>query len=161
MTRISTHYNDVIMGAIASQITSLTIVYLIVYSDADRRKYQSSASLTFVRGIHRGPVNSPHKWPVTRKMFPFDDVIMTYSCLVCDRTPIVMAKHGGSCVRFSGISTCGRTSPETVSHPQRQPLPTPYTIALPVYVILTNARLQTLTTTLYNSLVLSFSVLKI
>ena len=39
-------------------------------------KYQSSASLTFVRGIHRWPVNSPHKRPVTRKMFPFDDVIM-------------------------------------------------------------------------------------
>ena len=64
------------MGAIASQITSLTIVYSIVYSDADQRKHQSSASLAFVRGIHRGPVNSPHKWPVTRKMFPFDDVIM-------------------------------------------------------------------------------------
>ena len=61
---------------IASQITSLTIVYSTVYSDADQRKYQSSASLAFVRGIHRGPVNSPHKWPVTRKMFPFDDVIM-------------------------------------------------------------------------------------
>ena len=64
------------MGAIASQITSLTIVYSIVYSDADQRKHQSSASLAFVRGSHRGPVNSPHKWPVTRKMFPFDDVIM-------------------------------------------------------------------------------------
>ena len=71
------HYNEVIMGAIASQITSLTIVYSIVYSDADQRKHQSSASLAFVRGIHRGqPVNSSHKWPVTRKMFPFDDVIM-------------------------------------------------------------------------------------
>ena len=61
---------------IASQITSLTIVYSTVYSDADQRIHQSSASLAFVRGIHRGPVNSPHKWPVTRKMFPFDDVIM-------------------------------------------------------------------------------------
>ena len=70
------HYDDVIMGAIASQTTSLTIVYSTVYSDGDQRKYQSSASLAFVRGIHRGPVNSPHKWPVTRKMFPFDDVIM-------------------------------------------------------------------------------------
>ena len=70
------HYDDVIMGAIASLITSLTIVYSTVYSDADQRKHQSSASLAFVWGIHRGPVNSPHKWPVTRKMFPFDDVIM-------------------------------------------------------------------------------------
>ena len=70
------HYNDVIMREIASQITSLTIVYSIVYSDADQRKHQSSASLAFVRGIHRGPGNSPHKWTVTRKKFPFDDVIM-------------------------------------------------------------------------------------
>ena len=74
----SRHYSDVIMGSIASQITSLTIVYSAVYSDADQRKHQSSASLSFVRGIHRGHVNSPHKWPVTRKMFPFDDVIMAY-----------------------------------------------------------------------------------
>ena len=49
---------------------------LNLYSGADQRKHRSSASLAFVRGIHRGPVNSPHKWPVTRKMFPFDDVIM-------------------------------------------------------------------------------------
>ena len=55
------HYGDVIMDAIASQITSLTIVYSTVYSDADQRKHQSSASLTFVRGIHRGPMNSLHK----------------------------------------------------------------------------------------------------
>ena len=47
----------------------------IAYSGADQRK-TSSASLAFVRGIHRSPVNSPHKWPVTRKMFPFDDVII-------------------------------------------------------------------------------------
>ena len=70
------HYGDVIMTTIASQITSLTGVYSIVYSDADQRKHQSSASLAFVWGIHRGPVNSPHKWPVRRKMFSFDDVIM-------------------------------------------------------------------------------------
>ena len=70
------HYNDVIMGTIASQITSLTIVYSTVYSVADQRKHQSSASLAFVWGIHRGTGNSPHKWTVTRKMFPFDDVIM-------------------------------------------------------------------------------------
>ena len=66
------------MGALASQITSLTIVYSTEYSDADQSKHQSSASLAFVRGTHRGPVNSPHEWPVTRKMFPFDDVIMYY-----------------------------------------------------------------------------------
>ena len=70
------HYNDVIMSVLASKITSLTIVYSTIYSGADERKRQSSAPLAFVRGIHRWPVNSPHKWPVTRKMFPFDDVIM-------------------------------------------------------------------------------------
>ena len=75
------HYNDVIMSAIASQITSLTIVYSIVHSDADQRKHQRSTSLAFVREIRRGPVNSPHKCPVTRKMFPFDGVIMNETVL--------------------------------------------------------------------------------
>ena len=78
ITLTGKHYNDVILSLIASQITSLTNVYSTVYSDADQRKHQSTASLAFVRGIHRGPVNSPHKWPVTRKMFPFDDVIMNF-----------------------------------------------------------------------------------
>ena len=132
------HYDDVIMDEIASQITSLTIVYSAVYLDADQRKHQSSASLAFVWGIHRdrwiprtkgqlrwrhngrdsvsnhqphdcllsrlfrrrskktsklrvtglcvgnspGPVNSPHKGPVTRKVFPFDDVIMDYCFII-------------------------------------------------------------------------------
>ena len=76
---LSLHYDDAIMGAIASQITSLTIVYSTVYLDADQRKHQSSAALAFVRGTHWGPVNSPHKWPVTRKIFPFDDVIMYHT----------------------------------------------------------------------------------
>ena len=78
-----THYDDVTMGTIASQITSLASVYSIVYSSADQRKHQSSVSLAFVWGIHRGPVNSPHKWPVTRKMFPFDDVIMVHHIFLC------------------------------------------------------------------------------
>ena len=66
----------------------------------------------------------------------------------------------GSCVHFSGISTCGRTSHETVSHPQCPPLPTLCKVSLPIYVIVTNKLLQPLTTTWYNSL-LSFSLLKI
>ena len=70
------HHSDFIMGAMASQITSLNIVCSTVYSGADQRKHQSSASLAFVRGNHWWPVNSPYKWPVTRKMLPFDDVIM-------------------------------------------------------------------------------------
>ena len=70
------HYSEIIVSMMASQITSLTIVYSTVYSGVDQRKHQSSASLAFVQGIHRWQLNSPHKGPVTRKMFPFDDVIM-------------------------------------------------------------------------------------
>ena len=77
---LSWQYNDVIMGAMMSQITCASIVYSTVCSGADQRKHWSSASLAFVRGIHRWPVNSSHKGPVTRKMFPFDDVIMTSNC---------------------------------------------------------------------------------
>ena len=65
------HYSDVIMSVMASQITSLMIVYSTFYW-----KHQSSASLALVWGIHQWPVNSPHKGPVTRKMYPFHDVIM-------------------------------------------------------------------------------------
>ena len=64
------------MGAMASQITSLTNVCSTVYSGTDQGKHLCSASLALVRGIHRWPVISPHKVPVTRKMFPFDAVIM-------------------------------------------------------------------------------------
>ena len=53
------------MTTMVSQITSIMVVYSTVYSDADQRKHQSS-----------GPVNSPHKGPVARKMLSFDDVIM-------------------------------------------------------------------------------------
>ena len=74
------HYNDVII------ITSLTIVYSTVYSGVGQGKHQSSASLAFVRGIHRGPVNSPHKRPVTRKIFPFGDVIMSFGEIWCRLT---------------------------------------------------------------------------
>ena len=70
------HYSDIIMGMMASQITSLTIVYSTVYSGADERKHQSSASLAFVRRIHLSPVNSPYKGPVMQKKIPFDDVII-------------------------------------------------------------------------------------
>ena len=75
------HYNKVIMSVMTSQITSLTIVYSTVNSGRDKRKHQSFTSLAFVRGIHQWPVNSPHKGPVRRKMFWFDDVIMIW-CIV-------------------------------------------------------------------------------
>ena len=72
------HYVDVIMSAMATQITSITIVYSAVYSGVDQRKHQSSASLVFARGIHRWLDNSPQRGPVTWKRFPFDDVIMRW-----------------------------------------------------------------------------------
>ena len=72
----SSHYSEVTIGAMAPQITGVSSVYSTVCSGTDQRKHQSSASLAFVRRVHRGLVNSPHKGQVTRKMFPFDDVIM-------------------------------------------------------------------------------------
>ena len=69
------------MGAMTFEITSLTIVYSTVYSGVDPSKYQSSALLAFVRGVHRWPVNSPHKGPVTQKMFSFDDIITNFDSL--------------------------------------------------------------------------------
>ena len=107
----SKHYNDVIMGVIASQITSLTIVYSIVYSDADQRKHQSSALLVFVRGIHRDRWIPRKKGPVTRKMFPFDDVIMGVKrrltgvrrCCPC---------HVGNNSHLISINQCTRRHPQ-------------------------------------------------
>ena len=64
------------MTTMASQITSLTVVYSIVYSDADQSKHHSSASLDFVWGIHRDRWIPSTKGQLRGKMFPFDDVIM-------------------------------------------------------------------------------------
>ena len=72
----SDHYSDVIMGAMASQISSISIVCSTVCSAVDQRTHKGSASLAFVRGIHRSPVDSPHKGLVTRKRFQFDDIVM-------------------------------------------------------------------------------------
>ena len=74
------------MTAMASQITGLTIGYSTIYSGTGERKHQSSVSLAFVRGIHRWPVNSPHKWSVTRRKCSFDDVIMMSLKQNCNST---------------------------------------------------------------------------
>ena len=86
------HYSDVIMSAMASQITSVSIICSTIGSGVDRRKHHSSGSLAFVQGNHRRPVNSLHKGPVTRKMFPFGNVIMSIGSNVkhicnCKRPP--------------------------------------------------------------------------
>ena len=96
--KLPNHCNDVIMSVMASQITSLTSVYSTVYSCADQRKHQSPASQAFVRGIHWGPANSLHKWPLTRKMFPFDDVIMETEFSAGTSTDTVMAKFSVICL---------------------------------------------------------------
>ena len=92
------------MSGMASQITSIMIVYA-----ADQRKHQSSTSLAFVTGIHRSPVYSPHKGPVTWKMFPFDDVIMYDNnyCLFYSEPlpkPMIHCQFGTQCMTFSEIS---------------------------------------------------------
>ena len=70
------HYSDIMMGAIASQITSPTIFYSTDYSDAEQRKRQTPRHWPLCGEFLPGTGEFPHKWPVTRKMFPFDDVIM-------------------------------------------------------------------------------------
>ena len=95
------------MSPMTSQITSLVIVYSTVYSDADQRKHQSFASLAFVREINRWPVNSSHKWPITRKMFPFDDVIILKSLGTHETTGTKQSiiKHCAYS-HYSGIILC-------------------------------------------------------
>ena len=84
-------YSHVIISTVGFQITGVSIVCPIFCWDADQRKHQSSASPDFVRGIHRWPVDSPHKEPVTRKMLPFDDVILFNLILSAPYLP--MAYH--------------------------------------------------------------------
>ena len=73
------HYNDVIMGPMASQINSLTIVFSVVNSYADQRKHQSSASLPFVREFTGARWIPRTKGQSSGKMFPFDDVNMEHN----------------------------------------------------------------------------------
>ena len=75
------------MITMASQITGVSIICSAVCSGADQIKHKSSELLTF-RGIYRWPVDSPHKGPVTRKMFPFDDVITSTEPLSSNRASI-------------------------------------------------------------------------
>ena len=74
----------VTMSAMASQLTRISSVCSTVCSGPDQGKHQSSASLAFLRVVHRWPVDFPQTGPVTQKMFPFDDVIMDH---VPTRTP--------------------------------------------------------------------------
>ena len=89
------HHSDLIMGAMASELTGVSIVYSTVCPGADQKRHQSSASLVSIRGTHRWLLNSPYKGPVTRKMFPFDDVIMNHRDTDFPQMPkyIISGKH--------------------------------------------------------------------
>ena len=96
------------MSAMASQITSLTIVYLSLYSRHRSKKHQNTASLASVRGIHRWPVNSPHKGPVTRKMFQIDDVIRKLKMWSIKYRPLYLGLFVGSFANLRCKAISGR-----------------------------------------------------
>ena len=113
------HYIDIIMSAMASQITSVSMVCSTVCSGVDQRKHQSSASLAFVRGIFRWPVNSPLKVLVTPKMFPLDDddVIMStvfHGNKFIQLIRLNITEHTSSMVLISRLSGLRRTSSVTL-----------------------------------------------
>ena len=94
------HYIDVIMTTIASQITSLTVVYSTVYSDADQRKHQSSASLAFVRGIHRDRWIPRTKGQLRGNCFH----LMTSSCNPpCWFSSVLVKETPGNCVLLCNL----------------------------------------------------------
>ena len=121
------HYHDIIMSAMVSQITGVSIVCSTVGSGADHGKHQSSVSLAFVRGIHWWPVNSAYNRPVTRKMFPFDDVIMKTTRFVSraasneDNRQIFV----GEPVHTHGVWTLKKS---LISHPFRQKIKKKYQV---------------------------------
>ena len=95
---MESHHSDVIMGVKSSQITGVSIVCSTYCPGAYQRKHQSSASLAFVRGIHRWPVDSPHKRPVTQIICPFDDAIMNlkmHSHVASGRAPLTCSGRWG------------------------------------------------------------------
>ena len=95
------HYSDVKRSAMVSQIIGVSIVCSAICSGADQRKHQSSASLAFVRRIHRWPVDSHQKGAVTQMMFPFDDVIMCFDGICCCMVLAVFAPH---CTPFQCVA---------------------------------------------------------
>ena len=112
------------MGAMASQISSLTIVYSTVHSGADQRKHQSSASLAFVREIHRWPVNFPHKGPVTRKMFSFNDVIMIFPFKDNTRETVLFIFIRGIPMLHTGVVILMAPTHHQHQHPNHHPTTT-------------------------------------
>ena len=98
------HYSDAIMSATASSINGIPIVY----------KHQSSASLAFVRGIHHRLVDSPHKVPVKRKLFPFVDTIMISESLFTCKHTAYFALVGYGMRVVNTLRTIARTGPHPI-----------------------------------------------
>ena len=117
--------------------------------DIDYVNKAGRISSTCVMSVWRNDVNFEYKFMFLQKNLARKELTIHW-CAILIAHQIVMAKHGGSCVHFSEISTCRRTSRETVSHPQCPPLPTLCKISLPIYVIVTNKLLQPLTTTWFD-----------
>ena len=90
------HYSNAIINAMASQITGVSIVYSTVLQAQIRENIKVPRHWQFVREIHRWPVNAPHKRPVTRKMFPFDDVILYHQSAV----PALLTNIFGTATRI-------------------------------------------------------------
>ena len=107
------HCNDVIMSAMASQIICISIVCSSVGSTADQRKHRSFASLAFVRGIHRWPVNSPHKRPETQKMLTSSCKIWTWYRRIYEVQVLQLNKNMNSWTVINERSLCN-------SHPRRR-----------------------------------------
>ena len=95
----------------ASQITSVSRVFSNVASSADQRKHQSFAPLAFVLEIYWWPVNFPHKRPVTRAMFPFDDVIIVY----CDMFAVIASHTDATCIHISTVALLWKITFRVVS----------------------------------------------
>ena len=90
------------MGVMASQITSLMIVYSTVYSGADQRKHQSSVSLAFVRRIHRVPGEFPAQMASYAEKVPFDYVTMIRQSVRFPRERISNTRH--ETIRFPELA---------------------------------------------------------
>ena len=92
------------MSSTASQITSLTIIYSTVYSGADQIRHQTSASLAFVRGIHRWPVNSQHRGPVNVSIWWRHHVVAQSVVTSSPGRWTERVRHELMCVAFRNVS---------------------------------------------------------
>ena len=121
------HYSNVTMGALTSQITSLTIVYSTVYSGTEKKKTSKLRVSGLCVGNSPGPGDSQHKWLVTRKMFPLDEVIMirvmrgpdcinAWFCMLYKQSGAVITRSNITYYYIQLYINTGRTWARTTSH---------------------------------------------